>query len=312
MMTWLLWRALQNPYSEHALFRHLILRQRRKQSLRWRDIIPLPNFVLQNNIWGALWGMALVLLLCSGGWLLILPVIALTPVALIAAGTFQGAYIAVRVGTALAREREQGRITLNSVTPGGMAGAAWAICSFVYHTNRTVTQIRDTVRGVHLVLFIGIAVIGFVAVLNWLFTRDVTYSAQNPDLSSEMLLQVLRLMALLTALYVDFVQSTVLGMLAGILTSTVTRSRLDAGGLGFGAFMAVQLLFYVGVFIVDFIILPLLFSNDLHPGLMLAQFAVFYLSREAMLLFGWRIMAYRLQSDPDEMYNTLGLRLAWR
>lgn len=310
MISWQLWQALQRPFTRHPLFRYQVVRHHQygQRQRRWRDLVPLSHFLLKNNIWGFLSGALLVLLLCSGGWLLVVPLIALTPVALLLAGTIHGAYTAVRVASALAHERQQGHDDLNNVTPDGAIGAAWAICSYVYHTNHTMSQIRDTVRGVNLVLFIGGSLIAVVAVLNWLVTRDLTYSVTNPDLSSEMLFQVTRLLLALTAIYVDFIHASVLGAQLGILTATLTRSRLDASAFALGIFAAVQLLFYAATLVLVLFVLPLIFPGTLNPVLLVAQFALFVLAREVLIFTNWRLMADRLQSDPVEMQAVLGLR----
>ncbi len=312
MMTWLLWSALQRPYMQHPLFRQLMLRHQRRQPLKWQDMIPIPRFIFQNDLWGALWGIIVVVLLCSGGWLIIVPIMVLTPVALIIAGTAQGVYTAVRVGTNLVREREMGHTTLHGVMPAGMAGASWAMCSFVHHTNRPITQMREAVRGVYIVLFIAVGFITAVAVMIWLSTRGLSFSLNEPDVSTQSLLQVLRLLALLIAFYVDFIQSTVLGALIGLLISTIAHSRLDAGGLAFGMFLALQFIFYALVFLVNFVLVPQLIADALHPGRILLQFAVYYFSREAMILILWRITAFRLQSDAKEFAQALDLKLVLR
>ena len=108
----------------------------------------------------------------------------------------------------------------------------------------------------------------------------------------------LPLLSLFIALYLDIVQSIITGCIIGMLAAAYTRERLAARSLAAGLFLAAQLIFNAFVVFVVFGLLPRL------PNAVVASISfllIFFITRETMIFFLWRLLARRLGIPASEL-----------
>lgn len=307
MITWRLWRFLSRPYTRHPMFRQLLVRRSRRQPLRLNDVLLLPAFLVKSDLWGILGGVVMVLLFCSGGWLIIFPLVIVTPFLLLFSGTLYGVAVAVWTSADFAVEHEKRRVDVTAVTPAGMAGLLWAITSARQQGTGLLVQMRNIALGVCLGLLFVLAMVFAVGLLNWLATFGMTedYPGQLRG-STRNLEQLTRVFLLICVLYVDFMQSAVLGTLVGFYTATYGLPRVNAGGLAFGVFLFVQLVSYALILTLVLVVAPNVLVGV--PPLLgtLAQIGLFLLGRECLVFGLWHAVAHRLQADTTELRDTFG------
>lgn len=309
MLTWRLWQLLQIPFSNHPVYKRF--RHHSHNTLHLSDMIPLPKYLRRRLPWGFLAGFALVIFLVAGGWVLLLGLIVMIPVIPLT-GTLYGLGMAVQVAGVIAREHEQGRYTLLAVTPLGVSGLNWSVCSAVYHRNRTIGQLRDTVRGLYMVMFVVVGLFLFVSVLTELLITDaipnpiILAEALNasPFAQNSMLLGVF-----IAALYVDFIQSIVVGTICGMLTPLFARNATNARGGALGLYLMTQFVFYAAVGVVCLVVVPagltLLNMTNLLV-LSFIQLTIFVVSRELLIMGLWKRLSDEIGADIAELDEFIG------
>lgn len=306
MKTWQLWKVLQNPFFEHPIYQRFITSSQLHNALTITDFFPIPKIFLSSSLWGFVSGFALVLFLCAGGWIVV--VLALVIIPLIpTTGSLYGLFMAIRISGYIAREHEQRRYELNAVTPIGQTGVSWAICSAVYHRGKSISQLRDMVRGLYLVMYMVVGLLLMIALLNLFLLDGVPLTPEQwfsvidrNDLIQNTLISGI----LVTAFFVDFVQSIITGSIIGMLTPTFTRNAINARGIALGLFLMIQFLLYAGVGILCLIILPVIAQSFYWQNAVLLsalQLATLYIAREITIQLLWWWLAYQLESDTREL-----------
>lgn len=298
MMTWRLWNAVRWPFVGHPLYGRLIAADRRRVTLR--PLQPRRASIFSQSsplwpVWGFVAGVGLVFALFSGGWMLLIPLICFAPLFVVGVGTLLGLNYAIRTAGVIAGEKQAGRYELLSLAPWGAAGLGWAACSAIYHNNPMARSLRSTAQGLY-----GLAAVGAV----WLVGAALlTYLTSAPTRSA---LDFTVVVVLLLFMF-DLVQSSLLGCTVGMLAPTLTQTPLDARGLAFGGFLAVQMLSYAVLGLFSIAVLPLLFPTSERFTLALMQLIVVGGGRDLLLNGLWRLLAARLETSPKELSAAAGL-----
>ncbi len=289
MTTWRLWRALQNPPSQHPIFQRAVL---------------LPDQVKTRRMtsWA---GIVVKLVFGLGEYSpTLLPL--LIPVILLFIGMTYGLDCAVRVGDAIAKEREQDTFNLLSLSPSGALGTSWVMCTSLLYRNWDFDRLRKVIRAS---LIIAGSVTFTIALLAMMLNSGL-FNRFSPS-SITTLVDFISLMIVMAALYIEFVQSTILGTLVGMFVPTYTQSRIDTSLYTFGVFALLQITTYLGSYFIGFVLLPSLYDQMGLSGeyarasLTLLRLGVFYLIRETIISGLWRVLIDRLNAYPSELDLTM-------
>src|SRR5262249_53321969 len=118
---------------------------------------------------------------------------------------------------------------------------------------------------------------------------------------SVMLVHVATLICLI---YIDHIQSIVLGSLIGMLIPSFAQRRIDAQLSTFGVYLLLQMLSYLAAWLIGLVILPAIYdeaANGLAQiCLAISQIVVFYSIREAIITILWHRLVERLNLTPTE------------
>jgi hypothetical protein len=284
MMTFRLWRALHHPPAKHPLFRRLVLLPgiTDRRYVSWPTLIV--NFVTE--------------IAARSPTLLIVT----APLILVFIGLTYGIDCTLRVGTSIAKTREDDTFDVLSLSPPGAIGACWAICTSVLYRNRDFDRLREVVRGV-LVVALIVVIIGDMILALFSTPRFVRTQVGPPLLIPH----ILGLSLIAGVIYIEYVQSAVLGVVVGLLIPTYSRSRFDTGFMAFGVFLMLQIGVYFVTVLAGFALLPAL----LNPAALSGQFVdvgmtairllIFYGAREALIATLWRLVVLRLNVTPSEL-----------
>jgi hypothetical protein len=285
------WNALRRPPIHHPLFRRarqipVMIEPHRPPLVRRLAVTAL---------------FAVVLYLCVRYFSQVIFVIILfVPLGLTALymalhGTIAGLYWAVRVSSAIARERERGTYDLLSTSPYGAFSASWAICTGCQYYDQTFNG-----AGAQRVWYSRIF---FLTLL--LLTAII--SLANPRIQTlEGFLYIVEVVVILAvAFYLDDIQSTVIGSLVGLIVPLFARNRLDARVGAFAGFLVLQVGAYALVALIDFVWLPqvsaALDSGAAEFALPVGQFAVFFAMRELIARVLWRLNALLHDGDVSDL-----------
>lgn len=284
MTTWKLWRALRNPPALHPVFLRTVL-------LPYRPKPP-------STTWA---GMVIKSVLSLGEYspTLLIPVI---PLIWIILGITYGLDCALRVGSAIAREHENDTFNLLSLSPAGALGASWAICTSTLYRNRDFDRLREIVRASMVVGAAFILILG----LTVLVVHSDTFS-RFPAPPEPTIVHTANFLGVIAALYLEFVQSTLLGCLLGMFIPTYAHGRLDSSLYAVGGYLLLQVTTYLLAFFIGFVILPdslnnLPFKSEyIEIVLTVLRLFVFFLIREVTLTILWRLLIERLNAYPSEL-----------
>ncbi|HEX2906059.1 MAG TPA: hypothetical protein VHO69_04320 [Phototrophicaceae bacterium] len=284
MITPKLWAALNRPPAMHPLFRRTVV----LPVVQERFYLSWANLVI-----GVILGLSqyspLLLFL-------------LMPPILVIVGLTYGLDCALRVSGAITREHEHNTYHLLSLSPPGQMGAMWTLCTSALYRKHDFIRLRNMLHAALLTgLYGGGAVTIIVVLVNLgLFTR-------YPQPVLPMLFAFGNFAAILGAIWAEYLQSAVLGVLLGMLISTYTHSRLDASLWAFGLYLLLQTATYVLTVLVGFTLLPVVFERLSLMGdytlavLSLLRLLILVVGREALVVIIWRALLERLNLTTAEL-----------
>ncbi len=304
--TWQLWRALRDPQLEHPMYQQFLHASQRNKALKFTDIIPIPKVFLNTSLWGFISGFALVIFMCAGGWILVLPALATIPFIPLT-GTIYGLFTAIRIAGYMTRERQKNRYNLIAITPHGLAGVTWAVASAVFHRSKNVSQLRDMVMGLYIVLYMVFVLLLMVAIMNTIFLDRLPITPNDWLLTIEryeFMRNTLLLGIAISALFIDFVQSIITGVLIGMMLPTYTKNATNARAVTLGLYLMIQFGIYAFVALGAIFVLPELmpyvyWQNDVLLAVL--QLLLLITTREALLFFLWHKLADRFITETNEL-----------
>lgn len=324
MISWRLWQALKSPPEDHPLYQHALESYKRTVSIPVRrtvtgeqpsDAFPFgeastrPKRVVvvqpSNSSRSTLYKVLAVLGLtwfccCSGGFFFSLPALVL----LLAVGTLYGVYTAVRIAGNIAEEHDQGRDELLSLTPSGTLGFSWSVVTGYLYRNTTFSRLRRWIPIIAIILtLLGSGSLLFQVMF------VVSTPAYQETFNSDWTQLIWLVYALSTgaAFYIDFYQSVIAGILIAIITPTYGRNRFETQAITLGAFLGVQIVTYLSILMVGFVILPSIYEG-LNINGWFAEFiliglrlGIFVLAREALIVWLWQFAQQRLNIGIGEL-----------
>jgi hypothetical protein len=121
------------------------------------------------------------------------------------------------------------------------------------------------------------------------------------------LVNMVNLITVLIAVYVEYLQSTVLGSVVGMFVPTFTENRLDTSLYTFGGFLFLQVTTYFLAYLIGFVILPSLYErlyiigDYVEISLSILRLTIFFLIREGIITALWRVIVQRLNASSSEL-----------
>jgi hypothetical protein len=285
MLTLKLWHALHNPPSTHPIFRRTVV---------------LPTGIYKKRRYLSWANLIIVLVLGLGEHIPSL-LLFLMPILLFITGIIYGLDCALRVSHAIVREHENDTFQLLSLSPPGPLGTSWTVCTSSLYRNREFAQLHTIVKSSLLVAVVITSVLGGLVLIG----QSAAFSRlTQPILPTIVVLA--NLAAIFGAVYAEYVQSTVLGCLVGMLIPTYVENSLDGGLYSLSGFLLAQMTVYFLTALVGFYILPsayqlIGFYGELAEiSLTALRVFTFILVREAVVRLIWRHLVERLNVQPSE------------
>lgn len=290
MMTWYLWRLFYGALPQHPLFWYHF------------DFMRPASAGQQRNTLHRLGRLMAVLIMPLVVWLLFVPLFVLLPAFLLFAATYGGALAAFSISRQATREREAGRYDQIAVTPPGDFGLAWALAARVLRRQPNLMQFQRLMRAIHGILFLTLLAVGVVNI--------VFLSADRALLLESGLPVLLIAVVFMGLLRLDLIQARLIGTLAGMLSPTVLR-RADAPLLAVSLTLLLQFSLYLVVAIFANAIrqmlsvdADLLWNTEGFLLLLLLTLGIVFTIHEVILLGMWRILADRLNFNPQLLRTT--------
>lgn len=276
-----LWWALTHPPATHPWFQRMVVlsTHSNQRHFSWA------NLVIKLILGLSLYSPLLLLLLM--------------PAALVFLGLTYGLDCAFRVGGAIAAAYEQGTFRLLALAPPGALSAAWTLgVSALYRShdfNRLLTIVQTALQtGLVLAVLTNIAVLTF---LSPLFTR-------YPWPALPTIAGLLSFMAVLLAIYVEYIQSAIVGTLTGMLAASGSHNRVDTTLWSFGGYMLVQFATYattvlLGFWVLEAVLRPTEIAGALTlPAASYLRLGMFFGVRELFIRLLWRRLEHQLGYPP--------------
>jgi hypothetical protein len=274
MTTWRLWRALKYPPVSHPVFRRVTSAYHEEMY----GLNAIQNFMLQAQVW--FWPM-----------LFLLDTRAL--IFMVFSGTIYGAIWTLRISGTVAMQRADGMDELLGLSPSGRIGMNWAICTGCLHRHAVFEQVNSQEAwSTRLILFVPLII-----------SANVWFGQLLPNSG---IVTVIWLGAFIALLYLDHVQSIIIGCLLGVLIPQRATSRFDAQLFALIGFIILQLLTYLTTIIIAFI-LPVLYNSlhiaGIYTELTLPIFSVlvFFGLREGIMVWVWHQLIHELNAVPTEL-----------
>lgn len=281
IISWLLWRAIQQPPRRHPLFQRAHARQ------------PIRHHLVSTNLVLTIFLLLTVTVFLSREFTSFLSIIMLfvIPVAalqLLFSGSINGFRWAIQSAQALAVLRRDGNYDLLALTPAGPLGINWAVSTGILL--KTINKAGSfTNWPVRILLMLPLVI----------FLGFQNTETDQPFLNA--LLMGLYLALFTLWFYSEDTQSLVLGGLTGMLVATYTRNRFELVAGTISILLSTQMLSYTGAIFMSIIVIPRLYALlNIQSWLtdyarLAAGFALLYLLREGLLWFLWHSLTRQLQ-----------------
>jgi hypothetical protein len=297
MITWRLWRMLLKPPEDHPLFQRMAsLQDSAGESSGWWVKITVAALFL---LWFA-WPKVLSMLTTN--------LVVALPLLLPLIVNLRGLAWAVRVGGAIASERERGAYDLLSVMPPGALGASWIISAACLHRHHAFQGLYTVI---HSVVAFGALIVAFITLMV-VANVDPSRSANfvGEELPRGFFIDAASTIMLF---YLDYLQTVVLAVIVGMAVALYAQSRLDARMLSLATFLLIQTAIYVVAIGAGFVVLPdLLADLGIHSGLAQLSLLAFRVAlliglREMVIIVLWRGLIEKLGGDTSRLDNAIAL-----
>jgi hypothetical protein len=306
MITWKLWSALYHPPLHHPVFQYILMA--RSRGGHWRkSVLALLTLVLGYSCYQISFLQPPVRLVLFS--LTLQDVL----VVFVSFNLIYGCILAAGVSLTIARARVQGLYDALCLTPDGAPGINWAMCTGVLYRRPGFIWFRLAVLGVSSIPAIAVLIhiILPLTAFGGLLLGRATMSTTVLQAYFRMLLDLTYALTLVAAFYTSTVQSVILSILLGMLTSASVRdssARIVATGL----FLLVQVFTYLLAWIFSLFILPAGYQAFHAQGwfadlcVPVLRLMFFFLLREAVNLLLWRRLARQLNGEAELNFAFVG------
>ncbi len=169
----------------------------------------------------------------------------LMPIVLAGSGLIYGLDCAVRVSQFISYERKNNTYELLVLCPQGALAVCWVICTSLLYQHqqfhrmleivRTSTRIAFAAIGVVLILFVGI----FLSII-----------LTSSKLTLPIIVPMVNAAAVVTLIYTEYVQSTIIGCLIGLIIPTFASGTTDSFLYASAFFLLMKVVSYtIGVLV---------------------------------------------------------------
>lgn len=244
ILTLPLWRMFYRILPQHPIFWQKILRQRKRMPKQKQT-----RWARARRFFVVLFGVTLAIPVMA---LLAFPAALLVVILILFGGLASGLQAALGVSAVVSSEYQLGRGDLLSMSPHGRVGLCWALAARHIRTDKTSLRLRRLIVAGFLFVSIGIAVVGLANIVGILIVSIDRMSSTAIPVSTqlEILVPLVTAVVVLAVLYIDLIQSTILGAVAGMLAGIVVHDRAGATWLAAALFLLEQFAFYVFVALV--------------------------------------------------------------
>jgi len=169
----------------------------------------------------------------------------LMPIVLAGCGLIYGLDCAVRVSQFIAYERKNNTYELLVLCPQGALAVCWVICTSLLYQNQQFQRMLEIVKNSVQIAF---AVIGLILILFVGVSFSIILSSSHLALS--IIVPLINAVAVITLIYSEYVQSTVIGCLTGLIIPTFANGTTDSFIYAPAVFLLIKIGSYtVGVLI---------------------------------------------------------------
>lgn len=306
MISWHIWQSINRPFVAHPLYRRYGMWHQNFTRVQPGLAAKLRRHIERREEWWL--GGVLLAIILSVVFFGVTPLLVVTaalvflgggvlfPLSVLFSSTFYGMAIATHISDAIAEEKSQGRYIFMALTPYGLAGTAWALCSVTMHTHQNLLAIRhNLLRNFFMVTFL----IGLIA-----FFSVGVYLAFDNLVSLNTVWITLDALVVAFIVLVDYMQSTIIGAITGMLVPELAKTRSDTRSLALGIFFSAQVSTYVLVAVLCGFLWPWVYQSmdwALIPTFPVACLATFYVCRELLILGLWLNFAWQTNTRLSEL-----------
>lgn len=317
MISWRLWQSISTPFVAHPIYwQRGIWKPRpvRPPTTVWlkigRDVNRYLEFwlavlIVVNIIIAVTISPTLPVMIFLG--IPIILMFALPPLYLLTVGSLYGLSCALAISDSIAIEKQQGRYALMGLTPHGIVGATWALGTLVQNTNELLRWMRNVLTLIYMAIggLIGLPLL--VVMFTYLTSLNPITATNDPFAFS-----LLNLTIILCMPMIDYVQSTNVGCLIGMIAPTLTFGRANTRGYTLFIFLSVQFGVYLVAALLCFVIWPrayVMMGWSLNLSYSVVCVATFYLLRELVTIILWVYLAHCLETDLAEMNDATNVQI---
>ncbi len=287
-MTLKLWHALNDPPATHPIFvRNVLLPPSSKRySLTSAGVII--GFVMAMSEF-----MPTVL-------------IVVMPILLAGSGLIYGLDCAVRVSQIIAQERKNNTFELLALCPAGVLAVSWVICTSLLYQQRHFSRMKGIVRTTTRV---ALTVIGVV--LGLFVAISFTIILSSSRLTLPIIVPLVNGLAVVVLIYSEYVQSTVIGCLVGLVIPTFASGTTDSVLYAPAVFLLMKIVSYALGVLIGFSLLDRIYQQfGLQSGLAdvaltIARIAIFVMIQEGIIRLMWQLLIKRTNTPAKDAESAL-------
>ncbi len=179
------------------------------------------------------------------------------PVILAGCGLIYGLDCAVRISQFISYERKNNTYELLALCPQGALAVCWVMCTSLLYQNQQFQRMHDIVRTSTRIAFAAVAV---VLVLFAGLSLSIILSSSN--LTLPVVVPLINAAAVITLIYSEYVQSTVIGCLTGLIIPTFASGITDSFLYAPAVFLLIKIGSYAIALLIGFTLL-----DRVYPGL---------------------------------------------
>ncbi len=225
----------------------------------------------------------------------------LMPILLGSCGLIYGIDCAVRVSQLITFERKNNTYELLALCPEGALAVCWAMCTSLLFQQQQFSRLNEIVRTSVRIAFAAIAV-----VLMLFMGISVSIILSSSRLTMPIIMPLINAEAVVVLIYSEYVQSTVIGCLVGLIISTFASGTMDSFLYAPAVFLLVKIGSYTISLLVGFNLLDRVYlllgvqSGFMDILLTLARVVIIVAVQDVVIRLLWQAAIKRTDSMPQD------------
>ena len=283
-MTLKLWRALNNPPATHPIFVRTVL---------------LPRVTNRRNVTSA--GLVIGFIMSMSEFMPTV-LIFLMPVLLGVCGLLYGLDCAVRVSQLITLERKNNTYLLLIVCPPGALAVCWAMCTSLLYQQQQFSQLHEIMR---LSARIAFAIIAMTLVL--FIGISISIIISESRLALPIITPLITAEAVVVLIYSEYVQSTVIGCVLGLVIPTFASGTMDSFLYAPTVFLLIKVGSYAISVLMGFNLLDRVYQQmGVQSGLMdilltLVRVVIIVVVQDVVIRLLWQVAIKRTDTVPKDV-----------